>query len=284
MQEQKQQSHLNAFDKFNKQHFKVGATNRIFKFCKSKKRICININCHKNHPTIKGPVQLCSKKKRKTPNSQRGVSINRELSHIIFITHNVFVGKKHCFCPKCHEIAIKTPDKLEFDTESISYPSFDYFDEFMSTIIPPIRQRLINVNPDDINDDDINDPVDVSAITGKYRPRKTERPLDINKLSAPEIHICTGFDKSQLDKIIQVANENICSSYQLSLRNLFIVLTIWRHHLSYPFSAVIFGFWSIGTIARIVDDFIDNMFEYYVPEFIGYPAWTAEKIDQENNV
>eukprot|EP01084_Bolivina_argentea_P078427 142303_1 len=135
--------------------------------------------------------------KRNNPNAQKSKRIDPGLRHHIFAVHNVFVTKNHAFCPKCMKIAENDISDIEFETDSIAYPSFDYLDEYLSSATNAATS--INTQNDDTQ--------------AKYKPRIPVAPLDINTLSIPEIQICSGFDKPTLEKIKQFANDSFGSKY-----------------------------------------------------------------------
>eukprot|EP01083_Nonionella_stella_P282050 959933_1 len=183
-----------------------------------------------------------TKVRRKQSNARKSFGINNNLRKQIYAAHELFLGPNHRFCGECKQIAINNVSKLKFQSKSVSHPSFAPLDSLLSSRDPPVNHEL---------------------------------------LGDAEFQLFCGFDRSQMKTIKAKANALIEGKYRVNMRNLFIVLTIWRHNLPYRFTAGLFGLKSHSSIVDIVDDFIDNMHKYYVPSFIGAKAWNAKRIDDE---
>ena len=120
--------------------------------------------------------------------------------------------------------------------------------------------------------DDVEDEIDAAG--------EREILLDVEEISAPEIKICCGFTKAQLQSIQKQTN-NLLPRNKLKLQQLFVAFTIWRNNLHYRFAGVLFGYSGPSGIAYVVDKVINALYEQYVPKYVGFPAWNQQKVEEE---
>ncbi len=82
----------------------------------------------------------------------------------------------------------------------------------------------------------------------------------------------------QTNEAITNSGDNIA---RLKLQQLFIAFSVWRQNMRYNFAASIFGYADHSGVCKCVDRVIEALMKYYVPKYIGYPAWNTDKLMQE---
>ena len=195
--------------------------------------------------------ELYDKHKRRSSNALKGHYINEYTRYNMYRSESVILGPNQKMCITCKNKSDDNKHCKYFKSYDVECPSF------INNILNNHEKILKNY------ENDMN---------------KKQPLLQPDKLNNKQFKGCCGLTKNNIFHITDRLKEE--NNIQINMIHLFIACTVWFNNISYVFAAILFGFKSKSGIQYAIDSTIDELSKHWVPKYIGYPAWTVNKIIQ----